>query len=164
VLAQREPSDGPQSLPVNKSAAAARVRDAATSAEYRLTVEGSVTTPLSLSLSDLHAMPSTEANLPITCVEGWSRGASWRGVAMRDLLAMAGARDGAAVTVESLERASRYRRSNLTHDQAQDRDALLALELNGEELHLDHGFPVRLIAPNRPGVLQTKWVTKVVVR
>jgi DMSO/TMAO reductase YedYZ molybdopterin-dependent catalytic subunit len=25
-------------------------------------------------------------------------------------------------------------------------------------LHLDHGFPVRLIAPNRPGVMQTKWV------
>jgi DMSO/TMAO reductase YedYZ molybdopterin-dependent catalytic subunit len=40
---------------------------------------------------------------------------------------------------------------------------LLALRVGGEQLHLDHGFPVRLIAPNRPGVLQTKWVSKVVV-
>ena len=35
---------------------------------------------------------------------------------------------------------------------AHDRDTLLALEINGEELHIDHGFPVRLIGPNRPGV------------
>jgi DMSO/TMAO reductase YedYZ molybdopterin-dependent catalytic subunit len=45
-----------------------------------------------------------------------------------------------------------------------DRDTLLALELNGEPLHPDHGYPVRLIAPNRPGVLQTKWLTRVRVR
>ena len=36
--------------------------------------------------------------------------------------------------------------------------------LDGEPLALDHGYPVRLIGPNRPGVLQTKWVTRLVVR
>jgi len=164
ALAQRRPEEGPQGLPVNKSAAAARVQPAATSDDYRLVVDGNVATPLSLSLADLRALPQTEANLPITCVEGWSRGASWRGVAVRDLMSMAGARLGAEVTVESIERSSRYRRSNLTHAQASERDALLALEINGQPLHLDHGFPLRLIAPNRPGVLQTKWVTKVTVR
>ena len=40
---------------------------------------------------------------------------------------------------------------------------MLALEVNGEPLHLDHGAPLRLIGPNRPGVQQTKWVTSVVV-
>jgi DMSO/TMAO reductase YedYZ molybdopterin-dependent catalytic subunit len=40
---------------------------------------------------------------------------------------------------------------------------MLALELNGETLALDHGYPVRLIAPNRPGVLQTKWVSRIEV-
>ena len=164
VLAQRVPEQGPQGVPVNKSAAAARVHDVATSGDYRLVVDGNVATPLSLTLADLRALPQSEATLPITCVEGWSRGARWRGIAVRDLMAMAGAREGAEVTVESIERGSRYRRSNLTHDQSQDRDALLALEINGEPLHLDHGFPVRLIAPNRPGVMQTKWVTKVTVR
>jgi DMSO/TMAO reductase YedYZ molybdopterin-dependent catalytic subunit len=41
---------------------------------------------------------------------------------------------------------------------------LLALRLGGERLHLDHGYPVRLIGPARPGVLQTKWVSRLVMR
>ena len=164
ALAQRVPHEGPQGLPVNKSAAAARVRDIATSNDYRLVVEGAVSTPLSLSLVDLRALPQSNAVLPITCVEGWSRGASWSGVAVSDLLKMAGAREGASVRVESIERGSRYRTSTLNDAVAHDRDTLLALDINGEPLHLDHGFPLRLIAPNRPGVMQTKWVIKVVVR
>ena len=40
---------------------------------------------------------------------------------------------------------------------------LLALRLNGERLALDHGFPCRIIAPSRPGVLQTKWVHRLEV-
>ena len=44
-----------------------------------------------------------------------------------------------------------------------DDDTLLALELNGEALSIDHGFPCRLIAPDRPGVLQTKWVARLEV-
>ncbi|CAN5628328.1 molybdopterin-dependent oxidoreductase [soil metagenome] len=164
ALAQRKPGEGPQGLPVNKSAAAARIRDAALSPDFRLVIDGNVSTPLSLSLADLQGLTQHTAELPITCVEGWSRSASWTGIAVRDLLALAGAGDNVAVTVESLERGSRYRRSQLTNGQAYDRDALLALQLNGDPLHLDHGFPLRLIAPNRPGVLQTKWVTKLIVR
>ena len=38
---------------------------------------------------------------------------------------------------------------------------LLATRLNGQVLDADHGYPVRLIAPDRPGVLQTKWVQRV---
>jgi DMSO/TMAO reductase YedYZ molybdopterin-dependent catalytic subunit len=164
ALAQRIPTEGPQGLPVNKSAAAARVADEATSPDYRLAVEGNVTNPLSLSLAEMQSLPRSEAVLPISCVEGWSRSAHWSGVAVRDLLAMAGAADGAEVTVESIEQGSRYRRSELTNGYVRDRDTILALELNGEALDLDHGFPVRLIAPNRPGVLQTKWVHRVIVR
>jgi len=40
---------------------------------------------------------------------------------------------------------------------------MLAVALNGAPLHIDHGFPARLIGPNRPGVQQTKWVSRVVV-
>ncbi|MET0767323.1 MAG: molybdopterin-dependent oxidoreductase [Aeromicrobium sp.] len=40
---------------------------------------------------------------------------------------------------------------------------MLALQLNGETLSLDHGYPCRLIAPNRPGVFQTKWVRRLEV-
>jgi DMSO/TMAO reductase YedYZ molybdopterin-dependent catalytic subunit len=109
-------------------------------------------------------MAQREAELPIACVEGWSASARWRGVPARDLLRLAGARAGSEVTVESLQPSGSYRTSELNAGQAADADTLLALDLDGEPLHIDHGYPVRLIGPNRPGVLQTKWVSRLVVR
>lgn len=162
-LAQRRARQGPQGLPVNKTAAEARVLDSARDPGWRLAVAGAVATPLSLSLADLRALRQSEATLPIACVEGWSTSARWRGVAVRDLLDLAGAADDAEVTVQSLQRRGLYGRSHLNHLQAHDRDTLLALDLNGEPLHIDHGFPVRLIGPNRPGVGQTKWVAELIV-
>jgi Oxidoreductase molybdopterin binding domain len=162
-LAPRDPHDGPQGLAVNKSAGAAGVEAAALDEGYRLAVDGDVDRPLALSLADLRDMPAREATLPIACVEGWSASARWRGVPVRDLLERAGAPPGARVTVESLQEGGRYRTSELAGAQLDDADTLLALDLDGEPLHLDHGFPVRLIAPNRPGVLQTKWVGRLVV-
>ena len=41
--------------------------------------------------------------------------------------------------------------------------ALLATHLNGQRLDIDHGFPLRLIAPNRAGVLNTKWLVRIEV-
>ncbi len=164
LLAPRHPDDGVQGFPVNKSARSAGVLTSAVDPDYRLRVNGRVTRPLTLSLGDLRAMPWHEAELPIACVEGWSASRRWRGVRLRDLLALAGAGDGAAVTVHSLEQGGLYSRADVDHAQASDADTLLALEVDGQTLALDHGFPVRLIAPNRPGVMQTKWVTEVVVR
>lgn len=164
VLAQRRAGVGPQGVPVNKSAASARVLERATDPGYQLVVDGAVREPLSLSLADLRALPLHEAELPIACVEGWSASARWRGVPVRMLLAMAGADEGAEITVESMQPRGLYRRSDVNATQAADRDTLLALDLDGEPLHLDHGYPVRLIGPNRPGVMQTKWVDRLVVR
>ena len=163
LLAPRRPDTGPQGFPVNRTAEAARVDAAATDPAFRLTVEGAVRMPLSLSLAELHALPWHEATLPIACVEGWSASRTWRGVQVRHLLALAGARPGRTVRVESLQQRLSYATSLLTSEQADDPDTLLALRVEGEALHLDHGFPVRLVAPNRPGVEQTKWVTRLVV-
>ena len=41
--------------------------------------------------------------------------------------------------------------------------AATAPPVNGAPLHIQHGYPVRLIGPNRPGVQQTKWLAKVVI-
>jgi DMSO/TMAO reductase YedYZ molybdopterin-dependent catalytic subunit len=157
VLAPRRAGDGPQGVPVNHTAGPT-VRDAARSPDYRLEVAGAVLTPLSLSLAELQGMPQSTSVLPISCVEGWSTSATWRGVRVRDLLDRAGAAPDATITVESLEQHGGLRRSVLYDNHARDPLSLLALELNGEPLHIDHGYPLRLIAPNRPGVQQTKWV------
>jgi hypothetical protein len=163
LLAQRDPDIGSQGKPVNRSAANAGVLASASSPDFRLVVEGHVARQLSLGLDDLSAMARREATLPISCVEGWSYSARWRGVRLRDLLVTAGAPAGATVRVESLEANGPYRVSTLDADQAHDPDTLLATHLDGQPLSLDHGYPLRLIAPGRAGVLQTKWVAKVVV-
>ncbi|WP_243723008.1 molybdopterin-dependent oxidoreductase [Actinomadura sp. 7K507] len=163
VLAPRRPGIGPQGLPVNKSAAAAGVITAARDTGYRLVVTGRVERRLSFSLDDLNALPVHTARLPIACVEGWSAEATWEGIRLRDLLHTAGVSQDVRVRVESLEPGGLYRTSRIDPPHWHDPLTLLALKVNGSPLDLDHGFPCRLIAPNRPGVLQTKWVHEVVV-
>jgi DMSO/TMAO reductase YedYZ molybdopterin-dependent catalytic subunit len=163
AFAQRRPHQGPQDLPVNKTARSARVLSSARDPGYRLVVEGG-RRRLELSLDDLREREQHEAELPIACVEGWSASARWRGVRLRDLLDEAGTPAGAEVEVQSLQQGGLYRASLVNHRQARDPDTLLALQLDGERLHLDHGYPLRLIGPNRPGVQQTKWVHRLVIR
>ncbi len=164
ALAPRVPDVGPQGIPVNRTAGGAGVLDTARDPGWRLSIEGDVPTPMSLTLADLRAMPQHEADLRITCVEGWSADARWTGVRINDLLERAGASQGAEVVVKSMQTKGSYRTSELNTIVARHEHTMLALDINGEPLHLDHGFPCRLIAPNRPGVMQTKWVTTLEVR
>nr|WP_221383010.1 molybdopterin-dependent oxidoreductase [Actinoplanes polyasparticus] len=164
VLAPRRPENGPQGLPVNKTAASAGVRDAILSPDYRLVVVGPER-QVELSLDELRALPQHSAVLPIACVEGWSAVGTWSGVRIRDLAELVGVDpEHAEAEVESLQAVSRYRVSAVSGPLLRDPFTLLALQLRGEDLHPDHGFPARLIAPNRPGVMQTKWVGKLTVR
>ena len=113
-----------------------------------------------MTLEEVVALARDEAHLPITCVEGWSVGAQWRGIRLLDVVTRAGGDAGSRVTVVSLEKAG-YNYSVV--DGPQVSHALLATHLNGERLNLDHGYPLRLISPNRAGVLNTKWLTRVEV-
>jgi DMSO/TMAO reductase YedYZ molybdopterin-dependent catalytic subunit len=167
VLAPRDPRVGPQGVPVNRSAAGAGVLDELRTPgfeeRYRLTVARAGVVLASLSMAELRALRSTDAALPIACVEGWSAEARWRGVAVRDLLASltGGAGDDVGtVDVVSMQTRGRFRESRLTREWLRDPHTLLAYDLNGAPLADDHGAPVRLIAPNRPGVMQTKWVQR----
>ena len=157
VFAQRS-GRGPQDLPVNHSAAAVDVVDAASSPGWRLEVAGADRT-VRLSRLELERMAQTTAVLPLTCVEGWSVSATWTGVPLRDLLALVGAAPG-EVAVRSLE-SGLYGASTVAAALAAAPDTLVALALNGQPLDLDHGYPARLIAANRPGVLQTKWLRRI---
>lgn len=164
LLVPRRPDTGPQGFPVNRTAASVGLTDVDPDG-YRLVVDGpGVERPLQLSLAELRAMPQREAELPIACVEGWSTSQRWRGVPMRDVLDQAGADARAEVTAVSMQQSRRLKSSELNRWHARDRDTLLALEVNGEVLAPDHGYPVRLIGPNRPGVMQTKWVGRLEVR
>lgn len=153
---------GPQQVPVNKTAASAEVEPAATDPAWRLRV---VLRSVSRSWSrdELLALPQTEVELPIACVEGWSVSAHWSGVRLRELLAAVGADRSAGVQVSSIQPRGAYRIVDMGPEFAHHEATLVALGLNGSTLDLDHGFPARMIAPNRPGVLQTKWLQQIEV-
>lgn len=161
VFAVRD-GHGPAGLPVNRSAKAADVIASALDENYQLTV-AHAGRELRFSRADLEQLRQRTHDLPIACVEGWSANGTWTGVRLRDLLDRVGAPRGRDVTVASLEPVGPFRSTVLQHQFADDPLTLLALALNGERLPLDHGYPCRLIAPNRPGVLQTKWVTRIEV-
>ncbi len=161
VLAQRSGA-GPQGLPVNRTAAAAGIRPDQVGPGYRLIIAGTRT--VELTLDDLTALPQQTVELPIACVEGWSQLATWTGVRLADLIALAEGQTGdhglAEARMVSFD-AGPYGRSVVAPPLARHPDTLIALRLNGEVLDHDHGYPARLIAPNRPGALQTKWLTRI---
>jgi hypothetical protein len=158
LLAARQWTAGPQGVPVNRTAEQALVRSLATSPSWRLEVTGPK--PYQLTLADLEPQAVHEARLPISCVEGWSVGARWRGLSLREIVQRAGGTPDSRVQVISLEPEG-FNRSFVEGPQVSA--ALLATHLNGQRLDLDHGFPLRLIAPNRAGVLNTKWLTRIEV-
>ncbi|WP_329309773.1 molybdopterin-dependent oxidoreductase [Streptomyces sp. NBC_01262] len=160
LFAPRHPDHGPQGLPVNRTAAAAGIT-AERLTRWRLRVDGP--RPYELTLDELRAMRQHSVMLPIACVEGWSKNAHWTGVRITDLLDRAGAPPGARLRVTSMQRHGAYAVMDMGTSYARDPLTLLALSLNGQTLALDHGFPARVIAPNRPGVLQTKWVERLEV-
>jgi DMSO/TMAO reductase YedYZ molybdopterin-dependent catalytic subunit len=154
--------DGPQGIPINKTAAAAGVSAVATSGDYRLEVRYGERTAR-LARADLERLNQRVERLPIACVEGWSAAGDWTGVRLRDLLDLVEGPAGSDVLVTSLQAEGPFRETTLPGNFADDERTLLALALDGEPLALDHGYPCRLIAPNRPGVLQTKWVGRLEV-
>ncbi|MEU6802865.1 molybdopterin-dependent oxidoreductase [Streptomyces neyagawaensis] len=158
-----EPGSGPNGFQINKTAAARGISAAETSEEaWRLVVTGPSGT-VRLSRAELAQLPLHSAALPIACVEGWSTSDQWwRGVRLRDLAALVGHEPGMApdVLVESLQRHGAFRRAALRANQVRDPRSLLALDVNGERLSADHGYPARIIVPAAPGVLNTKWVAR----
>ena len=156
------PGDGPQDLPVNRTAAGAGADKTALDPAWRLEITAGDRT-VSLTRDELLAMPQSTHRLPIACVEGWSRSATWTGVPVRDLLALVGADARSDVVVRSLQTKGAFGSSRVVGNVVVDGRTLLALELNGGTLDIDHGYPARLIAPNRPGVFQTKWINRIEV-
>jgi DMSO/TMAO reductase YedYZ molybdopterin-dependent catalytic subunit len=162
VFGPRQRHIGQNGLPVNRTARAAGVLATATAADWALTVAGPAISR-TFSRAELVALGQTEARLPISCVEGWSQMATWKGVPMRALLAAVQSDPDVHVRVTSLERHGGYRIMEMGPEYTADPTTLVALELNGEKLDLEHGFPARIIAAGRPGVLQTKWIERIEV-
>src|SRR5882672_641230 len=144
---------------------------------FRLTLHGHINQTLSLSLEDILALPQVELAAVNQCsgnsrgyfqprVAGgeWSNGAMgnarWTGVRLKDVLDRAGVKAGAVqVRFNGMEEpvvpdAPDFMKS-LDIDHARDGEVMLAYAMNGEQLPLLNGFPLRLIVP---GWYSTYWV------
>lgn len=130
--------------------------------EWSLRIHGMVEKEFTISFSELLAEPLTESYVTLTCVSNAVGGslvgnAKWLGFPLRELLARAVPQAGADMVLStSIDGFSASTPLEVLTD---DRNALLAVGMNGEPLPLEHGFPVRMVVPGLYGfVSATKWV------
>lgn len=147
-------------FPVNKTASVAGITPAAVGPGWRLTLRGGPADVV-LDRAALARLPQRTARLPIACVEGWSTVQTWSGVPLAELAKLAGVPAPESAHVRSLQRGGAFGEAFLQANQVGDPDALLALQVDGADLPLDHGYPARIIVPALPGVHNTKWVTAI---
>jgi DMSO/TMAO reductase YedYZ molybdopterin-dependent catalytic subunit len=146
---------GPNDFPITHTAAYAGITSAMTGADWRLTVVGART--ISFSRQQLLGMAQSTRTLPITCTDGWSTTQRWTGVQLAELARLVGAPKGAILRPVSLQPGGTVALSPSVYS---DERSLLALRVNGVDISLDHGYPARVIMPNVPGTLNTKWVSE----
>jgi DMSO/TMAO reductase YedYZ molybdopterin-dependent catalytic subunit len=131
--------------------------------QWTVQVTGLVEREVTLDFAALLAKPLVERHITIACVSNEVGGnlignARWLGWPVRDLLALAGPKDGADMVLS--RSADGWTAGTPLEVLTDHRDALLAVGMNGEPLPLEHGFPVRLVVPGLYGyVSATKWVT-----
>jgi DMSO/TMAO reductase YedYZ molybdopterin-dependent catalytic subunit len=137
---------------------------------WKLSVKGAVDNPVDFSYKDLLGMATREADITLSCVSntvggGLVSNGRWTGVLLSDVLAEAGvSRD--KITNASKQLVGRsvdgFTTGFKTDIALDGRNALVAFGLNGSELPVKHGYPVRLVIPGLYGyVSATKWLTEI---
>ena len=147
---------GPNDFPVTHTAAWAEVTPAMTGVDWRLTVVGART--VSFSRQQLLAMAQSIRTLTIACTDGWSTTQQWTGVQLATLARLVDAPEGAILRAVTLQPGQGAQA--LVPSLYNDSRSLLALQVNGVDISLDHGYPARVILPNVPGNFNTKWVSE----
>ncbi len=142
--------------------------------DWRLKVSGLVVTPLRLSLDDLHKLPKQPQITMHNCIQGWTGIGEWAGVSLSTVLDMCGALPRAQYVVftsyqhgkesyphgpkEALERPF-Y--EVLSMEQARHPQTILAYEMNGKPLPLEHGAPLRLRVETQLGYKMVKYLRSI---
>ena len=130
--------------------------------DWKLRVHGLVEQEVTLTFQDLLNAKLIESHVTLTCVSNPVGGnlagnAKWLGLPIREVLARAKPKEGADMVLStSIDGFSASTPLEVLQD---DRDAMLAIGMNGEPLPLEHGYPVRMVVPGLYGfVSATKWV------
>jgi DMSO/TMAO reductase YedYZ molybdopterin-dependent catalytic subunit len=130
--------------------------------EWSLRIHGMVDREVVVTYQDLLDRQRTEAWITLNCVSNQVGGnlignAWWGGVRVADLLSEAGVHADADAVLQTSE--DGWNCGTPLAALTDDRDAMLALAMNGQPLPIDHGFPVRTIVPGLYGYVSAcKWV------
>jgi DMSO/TMAO reductase YedYZ molybdopterin-dependent catalytic subunit len=153
--------------------------------KYSVEIKGKVDKPLKLSLADIRKMPTTEIVAVNQC-SGNSRGfsnprvaggqsgngamgnARWKGVSLKAVLDRAGVQQGARqVTFNGLDGPVSDKTPDfvkaLDIDHARDGEVMLAYAMNGQNLPILNGFPLRLVVPGFYGTYWVKHLNEITV-
>jgi DMSO/TMAO reductase YedYZ molybdopterin-dependent catalytic subunit len=137
-------------------------------ADYRLEIAGLVEKPMSLSLADLQSMAQRTQITRHDCVEGWSCIAKWTGTPVSAVLDVAQVKDSARYLLidcydtidQSLSGSIKYYESIDLAD-ARHPQTILAWGMNGADLPVANGAPVRMRVERQLGYKQAKYIRKI---
>src|SRR5580658_1154342 len=130
-------------------------------AEWRLGVDGMVTRPAAFSLAELKSYPSRSQITHLACEEGWSFIAEWTGVPLFHVLNVVGILPQARYVVySSIQRGwwDSVDMADALHSQT-----LVTYGMNGGELPVAHGGPIRLRVPRQLGYKNVKYIARLTV-
>ena len=152
--------------------------------EWSLKVDGVVDRPMTFTLADVKKLPRVELVGVLECAGNgrsfydprmagtqWADGAvgngRWAGARLRDVLQKAGIKDSAREILcdgadVPLGKMPDFQRT-IPVQKGLDADTLLAYEMNGQPLSVEHGFPLRVIAPGWAGDSWVKWLQHIEV-
>ena len=137
-------------------------------ADWRLKIDGLVSRPTFLSLAELRRFPSENHVFHQACEEGWSFIAEWTGVPLSYVLNLVGVLPQAKYVVffgfdtnfdAADKQTIRGKWNSIDMADAWHPQTLLAYGMNGQELPIPHGAPLRLRLPRQLGGKSTKYLS-----
>ncbi|MFQ5580716.1 MAG: molybdopterin-dependent oxidoreductase [Nitrospiria bacterium] len=130
---------------------------------WSLQIRGKVRKPLRFTYNDILKRPSVEKMVTLQCIENEPAGeqisnAVWTGVPLKSLIEEAMPRS--SVQDVAMFGADDYSDS-ITLERAMNYDVFLAYAMNGKQLPMKHGFPLRAVVPGIYGIKNVKWLQKI---
>ncbi len=130
-------------------------------ATYKLTVDGLVDHPLSLSYADLQAYPQISKLMDLDCVEGWNFTAKWTGPALNAIFTDSKVKPEAKIAIFYSTDDPSGGFTSLDLSYITEKNIIMALKLNDITLPADRGFPFQVVAESKYGYKWAKWITRI---
>jgi len=127
--------------------------------EWKLTLDGAVEHPVTLSWNDFLALPQTNDTSDFHCVTTWSKlDITWQGVRLIDLAALVQPKENAThILCYGYDDYT----TNVSLEEALKPDVLLVHTVDGKPLPKEHGGPVRMITPQLYAWKGAKWIKRI---